>query len=337
MKRKEVKNQIKQLFHEHKRELIISASIVAGILLVSWGYSHFFVADSISSKGSEKESEVKEVYPQRVSVDQETDVSLNVAGAYSFYYDKEGNGKVLYEKNKKERFPIASISKLMTALVVFENYDLRAEMGVKEQEVTSRTEFRDFRAWSETEVGEMLYPMLIESNNSAAFALALISNRFLENGKDPIDSFVKEMNKKARELGLEKTEFINPSGLDGKNDNYNISTAEEVGKLAKYLLENEEKIMEISQMRSYRLYSPDGMVYYEAVNTNDFLHAPDRDWKKNIVGGKTGWTYAAYGCLLIVIELPDNEGYIVNVVLGAEDRFKEMEKMIEYVHENYHF
>jgi len=301
----------------------------------------FFVGNLFSDKNNNIEeikdySHEKTLYPQRKSDDIKSP-EIDVAGAISLYYDKSGE-KILYEKNADESLPIASISKLMTALIVFENYNLEKPMLVTENDIITRTEFRDFRAWRETSVEEMIYPMIIESNNSAAFALALIGNRFfdIEEGVDSVDYFVKKMNEKAREIGLENTNFINPSGLDGRGE-YNLSTAREVAIFAKHIIKEKEIIFEISKIPSYSLYSPDRFAQYKIINTNTFLHENKDGWKEKIIGGKTGWTYAAYGCLLMVIKSPERNGYVINVVLGAEDRFKEMEKLTDYVFENYIF
>jgi len=56
-----------------------------------------------------------------------------------------------------------------------------------------------------------------------------------------------------------------------------------------------------------------------------------REWPAKILGGKTGWTLQARGCLLLVVESPQQDGYIVNVILGSEDRFGEMEKMLRWI------
>ncbi len=335
MMKKEIKLKLEELKGIPRGVFLIIFFVVLAVLLLLFG---FYILSGDGS-GEEKESSEEDKEEQRSVLEKEEEVpsvQLEASGAYSLYYDKE-NETVLYEKRPEESFPIASISKLMTALVVRENYDLDEEVGVRESEIISRTEFRDFRAWSETSIEEMLYQMLIESNNSGAFALGFISRRYLDKDKeDPIDLFVKKMNKKAEELDLESTEFINPSGLDGK-ERYNRSTPKEVAELAKYILEDHNELFEISVIPSYRMQSPDGMIHYPVLNTNDFLHERDEEWKEDIVGGKTGWTRAAYGCLVIVLEAPNEEGYIINVVLGAPDRFEEMEKLVEYVQNKYQF
>ncbi len=319
---------------DSKKQRLLLFLLLFIVIFSAWGI--FSLQSNDRESGDEVESDVaKEInYPRRLksgSISPEVDA----AASFSIYYG-ENNEKILYEENADRVLPIASISKIMTALIVLENYRLEEEMMVTEYDVTSRTEFRDFRAWPQTTIGDIIYPMLIESNNSGAFALALISDRFLDTESKPVEGFVSKMNERANSLGLEKTTFINPSGLDGK-EKYNNSSAREIAFFAKYIIENKPKIFEILEMPSYRLYSPDRMAYYDAINTNAFLRDDEEEWQRHIIGGKTGWTRAAFGCLLIILEAPDEKGYIINVILGAEDRFKEMRKLINFVYDSYVF
>ncbi len=306
------------------------------VIFVSFLILGFFLFFSKEEEDlPEKKASAEEIYPKN-NEEKIEDLPLpKSSAALSVFYPKQGERVVLYEKDSKTPFPIASISKLMTAVIVLENYNLEEEIKIKESEIVSRTEFRDFKWWSETKIGDIIYPMLIESNNSAAFALALAGERFFKEDKEGVELFIEKMNEKAENIGMEKTYFVNPSGLDGKGE-YNLSTVEDIAKLSFYILQQNKNIFEITTFPSFRLYSPDKLMFYEAVNTNDFLHDKNFAWKENIVGGKTGWTHAAYGCLLLLLEVPE-EGNLVNVVLGAEDRFLEMEKLLNYVYNAYQF
>lgn len=314
---------------DNKIKFLIFFSFLVLIPLFVWGI--FF-------RNSSREEEIVEEVVEKIDYPKligDNNFPIEAAGVFSLYYDDETE-KILFEKEAEKELPIASISKMMTANIVFENYNLDEGLKVNERDVTSRTEFRDFRAWSETKIKDVLIQMIIESNNSGAFALALISNRFFNYREDSIENFVEAMNIKAKEIGLSKTNFINPSGLDSVN-NYNQSTAKEVALIAKYIIEKNGEIFEISQKPFYRLYSPDKTVYYDVITTNVFLSSQKKEWSEKIYGGKTGWTRAADGCLLIVLHVPEKNGYIINVVLGARDRFLEMEKLINLIYESYDF
>ncbi len=306
---------------------IFSGALFLLLLLFLFGINSFEGGTEDPPPIIEEEIVVEEpIYPQRLEIEDEF---IDAAAVLSVFWDREKE-TVLYAKNEKDILPMASISKIFTALVVWENYNTEEHIGVTEIEMITKKGLDGLRLWPDTRIREVLYPLLIESNNSAALALAMQAPRFLESG-----DLVEEMNKRADELGLEDTSFVNSSGLDEENG-FNTSTTEDIYSAAKYVLERSE-LFDIMSVPYYRLYSADKTVYYTVVNTNQFLFSAPEGWGNRIVGGKTGWTSRALGCLLLVIESPKEEGYIVNIILGAEDRFEEMKKLIDFVHKAYVF
>jgi len=207
--------------------------------------------------------------------------NINTRVAISVEINKKGEEKVLFSLNSQDRVPMASISKLMTALVVFDNYDLNISTQ------------------------KLINSMLIESNNNAADSLA---------GLIDYDDFINSMNDYAEKIGLENTYFVNPTGLepDDPEKVKNYSTAEDLVKLAKYILENQPEIFEITADRRFA-----------SISTNKLLTK-----YPEIIGGKTGYSPAAGECLLIVLENPETGTRFINIVLGARDRFLEMTKII---------
>ncbi len=322
-----------------KEKLRKNRKILLLLFIAGLSVAIFFFTSSFSKEDElDEEALVEESvnYPEFIGRKDES-IEINARAAISYYFDKDNNEKKLYQMSAEKRLPIASISKLMTAVVVLKYYDLDDEVGISENDILTYSEFRDFRAWEETSVTEMLYPMIIESNNSAAFALAMISERFLErDNSSGLELFVDKMNEEAKKIGMKNTKFINASGLDTIED-YNRSTATDLAILTKDILLHNKEIFDISLYRSYFLYSPDKTIYYESFNTNQFLHNNKNEWQDNIVGGKTGFTVASKGCLIIVLKSPNGDGYLVNVILGAEDRFEEMEKLINYIYKVYSF
>ncbi len=275
------------------------------------------------------EEEVSLSYPEHNNSSLE-EPEFTASAVLSLYYSESGDEKVIYEKNINEVFPIASISKIMTALVVLKHYNTDSPVNV--------SGVNNFKAWKETEIYDVVFQMLIESNNVSAFVLASISNRFFRESEmsNSVEFFVGKMNEEADKIGLEKTVFFNPSGLDLRS-NYNKSTAREIALLSIYILNNEERIFKILRTPFYDIYSPNGMVYYKSVNTNHFIHNKNKEWSDRIIGGKTGTTMAAGQCLLLVLESSKGDGYLINVILGSEDRFKEMDSLINYVESIYEF
>ena len=234
-----------------------------------------------------------------------------------------GKEEVLFEKNADKILPIASLTKLMTAFVIFEypkQYDLSQAVTVSDDvfEINGDYGFEE----KEFLRKDLLSAMLIESNNDAAYALAQ-NVPFEEDG---MENFVKLMNNKAEELNLGKTVFADPTGLSG-----NYSTAREIAELSKIILYNHPDILKISVEPSFNISDLSNEFNYSAVNKNELLNK-----LPNIVGGKTGWTIISGGCIVLIQE-NEKEEYFINVILGTdsqESRFEEMEKLLKKTDDN---
>ena len=248
---------------------------------------------------------------------QKPNLNLQAKAAISVLVDSQGGKRVLFKKNSNERLPIASLTKLMTANIVLENYDLSREIKISEEAVAQNGEAGKLTAGKIFSVEYLLYPLLMESSNDAAYALTNDYNEIAE------EKFIELMNLKAEDLGLENTYFVNSTGLDPEQSDHSInySTTEDLVKLTKYLLKK-SSIWEILTTPKFSLYGP------ELINTNELLGKIP-----NIVGGKTGFTDQAGGCMLLVLK--NKEGnFLINVILGAPSlsaRIEEMEKLIEWL------
>lgn len=228
-----------------------------------------------------------------------------------------GQEKILCKKNNDKKLSIASLTKLMTALVVLENYDLSQNVKISQEAVAREGEQGSLKALDALSIGNLLYIMLIESSNDAAYALAEIMG---------FDEFVETMNLKAKDLGLNNTFFVEPSGLDSKN----YSTVDDLVKLTKYLLKNHSLIWEILSIEKATIFNSDGVLHHEALNTNELLGKIP-----GIIGGKTGYTKIANGCFILVLESPKKGNQLIYIILGSENRFEEMKKLIEWVNQTY--
>jgi len=232
---------------------------------------------------------------------------------------KKVKEKILYSKNENEILPIASLTKLMTALIVLENskdYELSKLITISKESadqgnVPHYGNLDDYQGKNFT-VEELLNLMLVYSSNDAAWALAE------EIG---VDNFVKKMNEKARDLGLESTHFVNPTGLDSQNsfsvENFNYSTAKDLLKISRYILEKHPLIFEISKKKPL---FPIKNGIHELTLTGE------------IVGGKTGYTKKAGGSIVFIFK--NGEDIFVNIILGTESeeaRIKEMQKLIDWL------
>lgn len=274
------------------------------------------------------EKEIKKVELEKLQAERLRNLEIEAKVVISVEIDSQGNEKILFEKSSQQLLPIASLSKLMTALIIFDlngTYNLSQLITITKEAVEQEgsSKYGDLKAGESLSVENLLYIMLIESSNDAAFALT-----------EPIGEkgFIGLMNIYAKELGLKNTYFVNSTGLDpdDSRNSPNYSTAEDLVKLTKYILRNYPQIFEITINQSYEVLMPNGLTHhFIPENTNKLLgEVPD------IIGGKTGWSFSAGGCLLLVIENSKNNSYLINIILGAKDRFNEMRKLISALNGN---
>ncbi len=252
-------------------------------------------------------------------------LEIGAKAAISAEIDKKGKVRVLFSKNPSQKLAIASLTKLMTALAVFDlkgSYDLSKEIRISKKAVNQEgvSKYSDLKEGKYLTVNSLLHVMLMESSNDAAYALT---------GPVGKEGFTDLMNLYAKDLGLENTSFVNPTGLepDDPLKPINLSTTEDLVSLTEYVLENYPRIFEITNMISYEVLTPEGISHhFIEKNTNRLLAEFPQ-----IIGGKTGWTPKAQGCLLIILKKPESEKYFINIVLGSKDRFTDMRKIIKEV------
>ena len=207
----------------------------------------------------------------------------------------------------------------MTALVVLENVDLDGVVIISKSAFDTDGRKDGLIVNEKINTKDLLKIMLIRSNNSAAVSLA-------EHTSRSVEEFVKLMNEKADLLGLENTNFSNPTGFDSEG---NYSTAHDIAQLFDYA-SDKPLIWEILRTQKSNLTSFDGKIKHRLKNTNLLLGR-----LKNITGGKTGLTDEAGQCLVLIVGDPVDDHKIISVVLGAEDRFLETEKLVRWVFRNY--
>lgn len=222
------------------------------------------------------------------------------------------SGRVLYEKDAQRRLPIASITKLMTALVALESgKGLEDVVEVEEQHTLAEGSSLCLKAGERLTLGTLLYGLMLQSGNDAAAVIAQYCA-----GDEA--SFVEKMNRKAEELGMKDTHFANPSGLP---DPEHYSTARDMALLARACLEREE-LREITSTRSITL---EGRTF---VNHNKLL------WRcQGCIGMKTGYTQEA-GRTLISAAVRDGMT-LVAVTLNDPDDWKDHEALYDYGFSNY--
>lgn len=221
--------------------------------------------------------------------------------------------EILFSKNETEKLPVASLTKLMTALIVLEKYDLSQKITISESAMSQIGEQGNLKAGEVLSVKDLLYITLIESSNRSAKALAELVGT---------DKFTDLMNEKAKNLNLLNTHFEDSTGLDPKS----YSTVNDLAKLSEYLFFNYPLFGEIISLKEFDLYSENGTFHHKLINTNKLLGEIP-----GIIGGKTGWTDEAQGCFMIIQRDSKSGSYIVHIILGSEDRFSAMKELINKI------
>ncbi|MEK7579971.1 MAG: serine hydrolase [Patescibacteria group bacterium] len=231
--------------------------------------------------------------------------------------------KILFSSNADSRLPIASLTKLMTAVVVTENINQSDVITITKSVIAKSEEEgggRDLYENEKMKASELLKFMLIRSSNVAAYGFSEYA------GKNYGLNLVDEMNQKARELGMDSTFFTEAAGLDDQNS---FSTSQDLVKLVKYSLKYPE-LYEILKTQKAEIYSIDGRFRHQIFNTNELLGKIF-----NIIGGKTGFTELAGGSIVLVTRSPDLSSRLIAVVLGSNDRFAEAETLINWAGKAY--
>ena len=243
----------------------------------------------------------------RYRTDEAGNVVPDIRAAAAIVYDP-ATGKVLYEENSQDERSIASITKVMTAVVFLETAtDLNEEVEIVRAD-TLRASTTYLRTGDRVRVADLLHLLLIPSDNAAARALARIS---------PLgyDGFIARMNQKADDLGLNQTAYTDPSGLYADN----ISSAYDMARLISFASED-DRIGPIMRTPEYAFRTvPSGRRAARIVtvrSTNQILRSGEMD----VLGGKTGFISKAGYCLATLLKMPSGSSLAV-VVLGASSNF----------------
>jgi D-alanyl-D-alanine carboxypeptidase len=230
---------------------------------------------------------------------------------------------LFFNKNADVQQPIASITKLMTALVFLETQpDLNSSYQITSADNIVGGKLNLFLG-DNVNLKDILFTSLVASDNGATIALVHAS-------KLSEEEFIKKMNDKAKLLNLHNTSFADPIGLSDKN----ISTAREVALLAKEALKNSE-ISDAVNRKEYKFQTIEGRE--KIIESTDYLLFDSAKNSFLPVGGKTGYTDRAGYCFVGRFKGPGGEDLIAAVLNspGKNERFKESKNLIGWVLDNY--
>jgi len=231
------------------------------------------------------------------------------------------SGAVLFQKEPEQQLPIASITKLMTALVFLENnpgFDQIGQIGSGENDLEGARLF--VKDNERIKLKDLFYVSLVGSANNAT--QALVHSTGLTG-----EEFVIKMNQKAQKLGMSHTFFAEPTGLTEQN----VSTASDLVKLAKAAFNNSE-IKEATTLEEYSFITEGNKEFHKVVSQDELLKS-----YLDLTGTKTGFTYEAGYCL--IVQSKNESGHeVIAAVLGSESsdaRFQEVKSLVSWAFENY--
>lgn len=243
-------------------------------------------------------------------------------------------GFILQGANVQKKVQVGSLAKVAMAMVVLDwadakGSDLNQQVRVPDSsQALSNGSGVGFRPGDSCSLRDLLYAALMQSDNQAAETLAAHVGMALGAREEPVVYFVAQMNALARKLGMSRTRFVNPHGLDGLERALPFSTAEDISKLTRYAMERAAFRFYVSQTeRKITIYTAAGEPSsYMLRNTNELLNVD------NIDGVKTGTTRRAGPCVVISSARPpesrhEGERVVITprrlnvVVLGSQRRF----------------
>ena len=235
---------------------------------------------------------------------------ITASGAISYDLASE---RLLYQKNVKTKLPMASLSKIITAIIALENESIDKVFTVNKLAAEIGENTMGLSEGEKLPLSELLYGLILHSGNDAAETIAQ-GSRF---GRG---NFIYLMNKKAEDLGLSDTHFTNPSGLEGDGNQY--STAYDLMAITAYAIQNREFAKIVSTIDYEIPYTQTHKYMYLINETNLLTSYP------GVKGVKTGYTDEAGLCLVTYLEYEGHK--IIAVLLNSQSRREEMKELLDY-------
>ena len=252
-------------------------------------------------------------FPQFTNSDTTAVLGTNDITAKSALVYDITTDKTIFEKESNVRLPMASLTKIMTAIIALENKKENDRYIVSNSDLVGE----DSMGLSVGEVlsqEELLYGLMLPSGNDAAEVLA-------SNFPTGRDEFIRAMNSKANSLGLVNTNFDNPSGLQG--DGVQYTTAFDLVVITRYALENFSLFAKVVSTPSYSISETQTNKAYDLQNETNLLTTYE-----GVKGVKTGFTPEAGLCLVTYIDYKGHR--LIGVILNSENRRGEMKSLLDY-------
>ncbi|RJP46396.1 MAG: D-alanyl-D-alanine carboxypeptidase [Armatimonadetes bacterium] len=299
-----------------KRQIIVISLVLAGGVFF-WGYNFytsFGKEVGLVSPGIEGGKVANNLWLPKLIFGTAPQVYPEITAKSAYFVDID-TGQVLYEKNPEIKLPIASLTKIMTAIVALENRRMDEKLEVSMRASQMEPDAMFLKAGERLTVEELLYGIFLVSGNDAAEVLA-------EKVLGDRESFIAQMNAKAKQIGMNDTYLINPSGLQ-EDDKEQYSTAYDIALMSRYAIRYFPRLTEISSTPHIVLpQSPFHQEYNLYSGINLLTTYP------GVKGFKTGYTPEA-GLTLVTYAQKDDKR-IIGVLLSSQNRREEARELLDY-------
>lgn len=307
----EEENKLKNIFSIEKRTKYF-AKVLAGLCFFSLAIFFLLIIGNNRVQAEKEKGDPAEA-PAAFN-----DISLEGKGVVVW---DVVNSRELFSKNADEPLPLASLTKVLTAIVASEKMD-----GSKKVEIEN--EFLAPEGDSQLVAGDVWRAKdltdytLLTSSNDGAMALAAVAENSADTSSEKEKLFIKEMNDAAERIGLSNSRFFNEHGLDlAEKSGGAYGSARDMATLFEYALKNRPQVLEVTRYKNLEFSSAEKI--YNAENTNDFV-----DQIPGLIASKTGYTDLAGGNLVVAFDAGLNRPIIISVLGSTEEgRFEDVLKL----------
>lgn len=257
--------------------------------------------------------------PKAIGIDSKFDTKEQIT-ASAAYFVEITTGETLFKKNPHQKLPIASLNKIMTAIIVLEHRDWQDEINIGTTAAQVEPDKMLLISGEKLTVEELMYGIFLISANDAAEALA-------QEVTGNMDQFITMMNIKAKQLGMDNTSFANPTGLDedpsAGSGQTQYSTAYDVALMSRYLIKTFPHILDITSTYHKFIPATDKHQDYDMYSGINLLTTYD-----GVIGLKTGFTPQAGYTLVTVAKRGDK--IVLGVLLNSDNRRDEAKTLLDY-------
>lgn len=322
--------QSEQEFETSHMPVLRQLSVALGLLVVVFGATYVgTITTLVRPITNAKEDVIVEARIVDLQNREATEQYVNafdgtsITAQSAFVWDVQEQ-RVLFNKNGDEQLPLASITKLMTALVAYELLDTTETVNISVDAIRTQGDsgFTDGESFSVRDLSDLT---LITSSNDGAVALSAAAGEALTTTSDPKKLFVEAMNLRAEELGLSNTHFNNATGLDeSPSEAGAYGTARDMAFLMEYIITHYPDVVALTKVDMTTVSNEAGE-YHLAKNTNEVVESIE-----GLIASKTGFTELAGGNLIVAFDAGLNHPIIVSV-LGStrEGRFSDVLDLVE--------